>query len=357
MKVIFSGGGTLGPVTPLLAIYEVIRDEYEGAEFVWVGTKSGPEKKLVEDMGINFLSIISGKLRRYISVFNIFDFFKIGFGFFQSCKIMWKENPSLCISAGGFVSVPLHFAAWFFGIPTWVHQQDVDVGLANKLMAPFAKKITTALEGNIVKFSNKKTEWLGNPVRSEILSGNKEDAIKRFGLNRDLPVVFATGGGTGSLRVNQMIVEAVQHLKGVCQVIHLSGKNRPQELVNNAVKHFDYYQVHQFFTDEMADAYAAADLVISRGGFGTITEMAALGKASILIPKPGHQQDNVRFLEDAGAVELVNEETSDGNYLARVIKDLLCDEVKLKQMGKKLQGMLPVAKKEDLVRMVGECVD
>ncbi|MBI5222011.1 MAG: UDP-N-acetylglucosamine--N-acetylmuramyl-(pentapeptide) pyrophosphoryl-undecaprenol N-acetylglucosamine transferase, partial [Candidatus Magasanikbacteria bacterium] len=287
MKIIFSGGGTLGPVTPLLAIQDIIKRNFPDAEFVWVGTKSGPEKELVEKAGIKFITIASGKLRRYISFWNIADIFRIFIGLFQSVKIIWRENPNFCISAGGFISVPVHWAAWLSGVPAWVHQQDVVVGLSNKLMAPFAAVITTTLAGNVRKFNKRKTFWLGNPVRREVLAGNRERAFQRFNLTAGLPVVFATGGGTGSMRVNQLIIRAVPELKGICQIIHLSGKERPQELVDRAVQHFsEFYQVHQFFSEAMADAYAVADLVISRGGFGTITEVAALSKPAILIPKP-----------------------------------------------------------------------
>ncbi len=352
MKILFSGGYTLGPVTPLLAIKETIKKQYPDAEFIWIGTKTGPERKLVEEQGIRFINIASGKLRRYLSIWNIIDITKIFIGYFQSIKIMWRESPDMCISAGGFISVPVHWVAWLFGISTWIHQQDVQVGLSNKLMAPFAKIITTALKQNVKDFSKKKTHWIGNPVREEILRGKKTEALKKFNLKKDLPVVFATGGGTGSMRVNQLIVQAVQHLKGHCQVIHLSGKERPQELVERAVKHFDYYQVHQFFTHEMADAYAVADIVISRGGFGSLSEIAALSKPAILVPKPGHQEENVKFLSDAGAVLLIDENTADGNVLAMMIKDLLADDLKQKQMSKQIQKMLPLAKDEDIIGII-----
>ena len=349
MKILLSGGGTLGPVTPLLAIQDIIKRNFPDAEFVWVGTKSGPEKELVEKRGIEFVTIASGKLRRYISIWNIADIFRIFIGLFQSIKIIWRENPNFCVSAGGFISVPVHWATWLMNVPAWIHQQDVVVGLSNKLMSPFATVITTAL----AKFNKQKTFWLGNPVRQEILTGSKERAFQRFNLKSGLPVVFATGGGTGSMRVNQLIIQAVPELKDVCQIIHLSGKERPQDLVDRAVQHFsEYYQTHQFFSEPMADAYAVADLVISRGGFGTISELAALSKPAILIPKPGHQEENVGFLAEAGAAVLVDERTADGNYLAKIIKELLSDSVHLRQMGAQLQKMLPVAREEDVVRVV-----
>ncbi|PLX28819.1 hypothetical protein C0581_00810 [Candidatus Parcubacteria bacterium] len=356
MKIIFSGGGTLGPVTPLLAIKEIIKESHKDAEFVWAVTKRGPERELVEEAGVRFVILSSGKFRRYFSLWNIVDIFRIIIGYFQSFKILWKESPDVCISAGGFISVPLHWAAWLLGIPTWIHQQDIRVGLANKLMAPFAKVITTSLEQNLKDYPKKKTTWLGNPVRNEILIGDKKYAQELFKLKKDLPVVFATGGGTGSLRVNQLVVEAVDHLKGFAQVIHLSGKERPQELVARAVDLYQDYQVHQFFTEEMKDAYAVSDIVVSRGGFGTLTEIAALGKVAVIIPKPGHQVDNVHFLEKAGAAIFVNERTSDGLYLAKVIREILENSVKQKQLVHNLQKMLPVAQKKDVLSIIDRLI-
>ncbi len=352
MKIIFSGGGTLGPVTPLLAVHEIISQEYKNSDFLWVGTKKGPEINLVRQYNIRYATITCGKLRRYLSLLNLLDLFKIMIGFFQALILIWKENPDICISAGGYVSVPVHCAAWLYGAETWIHQQDVKVGLANKLMSPFATQITTAMKKNLENFPKKNTAWLGNPIRQEILTGDKQRAIKLFNLKPDLPVIFATGGGTGSLRVNQIIVESVQHLRGICQIIHLSGKERPQELVENAQKHFDDYQVHQFFTTEMKDAYAAADLVISRGGFGSLAEIAALSKPAILIPKPGHQEENVSFLAKEKAVVLANERLVSGHSLAGIIKELLGDQKKSKQMGKKLNELLPKAKKGTIVKII-----
>ena len=132
MKVVFSGGGTLGPVTPLLAIKQIIQEEFPETSFVWLGTKNGPEKILVEKENILFSVLNTGKFRRYISFWNIIDIFKIIGAFFHSLYFIWREEPDVCISAGGFTSVPLHWAAWIFGVPTWVHQQDVKVGMAIK---------------------------------------------------------------------------------------------------------------------------------------------------------------------------------------------------------------------------------
>lgn len=343
MKIIFSGGGTLGPVTPLLAIQEVIAEAHPQVQCMWVGTDRGPERMLVEQKGIKFHTIVHGKFRRYLSLRNLIDVPKVIIGFFQSLGFLWREHPDVCISAGGFVSVPLHIAAWLLGIPTWIHQQDVSVGLANKLMTPFATHISTALKQSVSMFPKKKSSWLGNPIRKEVFRGTKKDARVLFNLTLSLPVVFITGGGTGSMRVNQLITQALTHLEGLCQIIHLTGRERPQELIEPAARQFSFYHPYIFFAEQMADAYAIADIVISRGGFGTITEMAALKKASILVPKPGHQVENVIFLENADAVVLLPEQTSDGNHMAKVIKELLADKKGRQEMAERLHELLPPA--------------
>ncbi|KKW41599.1 MAG: UDP-N-acetylglucosamine-N-acetylmuramyl-(pentapeptide) pyrophosphoryl-UDP N-acetylglucosamine transferase [Candidatus Magasanikbacteria bacterium GW2011_GWA2_56_11] len=357
MKIIFSGGGTLGPVTPLLAVHEVVKSRYPEAEFLWVGTRSGPERGLVEAAGIRFVTLPSGKFRRYLSVWNIVDLGRIVAGFFYSLRLLSRESPDFCVSAGGFISVPLHWASWLLGVPAWVHQQDADVGLANKLMAPFARVVSVVFAEQARHFSPRRTVHLGNPVRGDILDGSKEEAARLFALQPGLPVVFATGGGTGSLRLNQLVVEAVPQLAGVCQVIHLSGKERPQELVERTVKLFSaYYQVHQFFSTEMKQAYAAADIIISRGGFGTLSEIAALGRSAIIIPKPGHQTENAVYLQSRGAVIYVNEKTSDGNYLAKLIKELLADRVRQEQLKRAVSQVLPPAKQDAILGIVERLV-
>jgi len=337
-------------------VHDILKEKYPGASFVWVGTKYGPERQLIKEANIPFVSFSAGKLRRYASFFNAADIFKIIIGFFEALKFVKKEKPDLCISCGGFVSVPLHWAAWFFRIPSWIHQQDVCVGLSNKIMAPAARVITTALQQNIKNFPGKKTIWLGNPVRRDILAGDNARAVEMFGLKSGLPVVFVTGGGTGSENINQFIAEAVQQLQDVCEIIHLTGKERPHETAEKIASQFNNYHTYHFFSNEMKDAYAAADIIVARGGFGTLTEIAALGKAAIIIPKPGHQEANVQFLALNGGIVLADERAGSGVQLASVIKDLLNNSEKRISLGNKLKSLMPLAKKEDILDIVEKIV-
>lgn len=342
MKILFSGGGTLGPVTPLLALYENIKDT-PGIRCIWVGTENGPEEILVNRSGIPFLTLPASKLRRYFSLQTILDVFVFVQAFFYALFLLRREKPDLCISAGGYVSVPLHFAARMLGIATWIHQQDVDVGLANRLMAPAATLITVALPQSLAFFPKDKTRMLGNPVRPSIFAGTKNAALQKFGLDENLPVIFATGGGTGSEKINVLIAQVALELDDSCQIIHLTGKERKTLDPDRPLKH---YHTFEFLDKDMADAYAASDIVICRGGFGTLSELAALQKAAIVIPKSGHQEENVKFCADQGGVISVNENLVTALELADKIRGLIDHPENRTELGKRLAFCIPTASQE-----------
>ncbi|KKR34474.1 MAG: UDP-N-acetylglucosamine-N-acetylmuramyl- (pentapeptide) pyrophosphoryl-UDP N- acetylglucosamine transferase [Candidatus Magasanikbacteria bacterium GW2011_GWA2_40_10] len=347
----------MGPVVPLLAIAEIYHKHNPQVEFIWVGTKNGPEKELVDRYHIPFFTITSGKLRRYTSLWNFFDIFKIIFGFFQSLFLLWHEKPSLLITAGGFVSVPLHFAAYALGIPAWVHQQDSLAGLANKIMSRIAKKITTALRESEKDFPENKTEWIGNPVRNLSVADINESR-RKFSVPQGAPVILAMGGGTGSASINKLVMEAVSAWPREYQVIHLVGKERPRELQESASKVFPNYHVYQFLKEEIKDAYAIADVVIARAGFATITELAALGKPAILLPMSGtHQEVNSKLLADHQAAIVMDEKVADGLKLARTVVDLIAYPETRRYLGERLQTILPPAKPQRVVDIIEQLVE
>lgn len=351
VKIVLSGGGTLGPVTPLLAVRETVRKIYPHTNFIWVGTKTGPERLLVEKYQIPYFAITSGKWRRYFSLHNFFDTFKIIWAFFESVMFLVQEKPCLVVTAGGFVSVPLHYAAALLGIPSWVHQQDVIPGLANKLMARTATKITVALSDSLRYFPKNKTTWIGNPARS--LNGiNSASGKEFFGFNAAAPVIFVLGGGTGSARLNQMLIEALPAWPKDWQVIHLVGKERSKETAYRVMGVFPNYHAFEFFTSEMSYAYAAADVVVGRAGFNTITELALLSKASILLPKPGHQEANARFLEKNKATIVMDENTDNGLKLAQLVKELVFDSHKRTELGTNLHRFLPIASNDNILKIL-----
>ncbi|MEK7624764.1 MAG: UDP-N-acetylglucosamine--N-acetylmuramyl-(pentapeptide) pyrophosphoryl-undecaprenol N-acetylglucosamine transferase [Patescibacteria group bacterium] len=351
MKIILSGGGTLGPVSPLLAVAEIYREHDPSVNFLWVGTSDGPEEKLVRERGIPFIAIGSGKWRRYLSLLNIVDLFKLAVAFVQSIVILSKEKPDLLISAGGYVSVPLHAAAVFFAIPCWVHQQDVDVGLANRLMYPTARKITTALSGTAAKLPAKKTDWIGNPSRN-LTAGDREVARKRFNIPAGAPVIFAFGGGTGSNHINKLIIETLPQIDATWQILHIVGRERLKEPAQKAAELFPNYHPYEFFTDEMKDAYALADVVVARAGFGTLTELASLSKAAIILPMVGtHQEDNARYFAEEGGIVSIDQVVS-SLRLAQLLKELIESASRRRELGERLHVLLPVARAEKIIEII-----
>jgi len=320
MRVLLSGGGTAGSVVPLIALAKKIKEEKTESEFLFIGTrKAWPEKQLIKNQGIYFSSIHSGKLRRYFDWRNFFDLFLIFIGFFQSIFLIKKFKPDISISAGGFVSVPVNFAAFVLKVPILIHQQDIVPGLANRLIAPFAKKITVTFEKSLNDFPKNKTILTGNPIRLEILQGDKDRAIKEFNLEKDLPTVLIFGGGTGSKKINEMILKIVPDLIKFCQLIHLTGKNK----ILNQLSLNRYHQ-YEFLSEKMADAYAIADLVVSRAGMGTLTELSFLAKPSILIPIPdSHQEKNANYFRKNKAAVVLNQKSLTPEILLENIKKIL----------------------------------
>lgn len=352
LHILYSGGGTLGSVTPLLAVHDVLNKKYEPYSAVWVGTKHGPERAVVEETGLRYVPMISGKFRRYASLKNVIDLFRIGAACVQALILLGKERPDICITAGGYVSVPLHLAARIKRIPTWVHQQDVVVGLANVIMAKHAHVVTTALKQTVKKFPGKQAKWIGNPVREQMLYGDAEKAKKAFGLTGERPVVLVLGGGTGAAQVNDLIIDALPELDGHCEVVHVYGPERQRTRIQSTDRDYTWYHPFPFLGLDLRHAYAAADVVVSRAGFGTLSELAALKKPVILIPKPGHQDDNAAALLQTDAAIVLSGEHAHGEALARNVLALLASTERKRQLGEHIHASIPRPKAEQIIRIV-----
>src|SRR4051794_41113645 len=283
VRVLLAGGGSGGSVTPLLAVAAELRQRLPGTAFLFVGTRDGPERSLALAEGLPYVSVPAGKLRRYWDVQNVFDVGRIGAGLLESLTVVRRFRPTVALGAGGFASVPPLVAASLLRVPVITHQQDVEPGLANRLLIPFATRITVSLPASLPHFPRDRAMVIGNPVRPAVLSGSAERAIARFGLERGLPTVLVTGGGTGALALNRLVAASVPALAEFCQVIHLTGRGRGVEPVSRASR----YHAFELLTDAMPDALAVADLVVARAGLGTFTELAALGKPALIVPLPG----------------------------------------------------------------------
>jgi UDP-N-acetylglucosamine--N-acetylmuramyl-(pentapeptide) pyrophosphoryl-undecaprenol N-acetylglucosamine transferase len=321
-KILLSGGGTGGSVSPLLAVAEALKKK-GNFEFLFVGTANGPEKDMVAKAGLPFQAILAGKLRRYFDWHNFIDILKIKLAFWQSLFLLIKNKPDLVITAGSFVAVPLVWAAACLRIPCLVHQMDIRPGLANLLMAPFAKLITVTFEKSLDDYGARAV-WTGNPSQLLIINYQLSisDARKFFNLKDALPTVFVVGGGTGAVAINKLIEDNIAELTSFCQIIHSTGKGKMTSVVN------DNYHVFEFLNaEEMAKALLVCNLVITRAGIGSLTDLAAFKKPAIIIPMPKtHQEENAQYFAQKGAgVYLKQLELNNEKFVATV-KDFLFDD-------------------------------
>ena len=321
MKIVLAGGGTGGSVTPLLALADEIRKSHPETELVFIGTKNGPEQGLVREQGIPFRTVASGKLRRYADWRNVTDLLQIIWGFLQALAYFLKWKPDLILGAGGYVEVPVMWAGKLAGARIGIHQQDVEAGLANRLVAPIANQITAAYEYPSWPFPKSKTTITGNPVRSIVRSGNRTEGMERLHLDGTKPVVLVMGGGTGAQGINNLLRDALPNLVKFCQVIHVTGKDKDASGTGEG------YQSYAFLPGkELADAYAASDLIIARAGLSTITECIALKKPTILIPLPeSHQEANAAYFAGHGAF-LTLPQRSPADRLIAMVQSVLNDQ-------------------------------
>lgn len=348
-KILLTGGGTGGSVAPLLAVYDELKNE-NMFEFFWLGTKFGPEREMVERAGIKFKAIIGGKWRRYFSLKNLADIFKIKLGFFQALFIMLKWRPDLVMSAGSFISVPVVWVAWLLRVPVLIHQQDIIPGLANKLMAPFAKAVTVVFEKSLADYGEKAV-WTGNPVRKQLTINNYELRIYNFKINKSLPVVLIVGGGTGAEAINRLVVDNISELTKFCRVIHITGKNK---FGVNSGSRVAGYEAYEFLdADNMAEAMRTADLVVTRAGLGFLSELSYLGKPSIIIPMPdSHQEANAEFFKSRKAAIVIEQKYLTAAGFTQMIKDLLFDEKMLGRLAANMKSAMKPGANRQMVEII-----
>jgi len=347
MRIVFAGGGTLGSVTPLLAVARAAREQQPGCELFWIGTDFGPEERLVREAGIDFYAIKSGKLRRYLDWRNITDVGRIIRGFLQAGSLLGRLRPDVLVSAGGFVAVPAVWAAWLRRVPVHLHQMDIRPGLANKLSAPFAASVSVAYERSLADFASKKPVWTSNPVRPELFAGSRTEAARLFGLEPGTPTVLVLGGGTGAVTLNGLVRQAAPELASGAQLIHLTGQGKAEPFADAPAR---YHQL-EFLTGDLKHAYAAADLVVTRAGMGVLTELAALGTPAVILPIPdSHQEENADFFVKNGAAAAVDERRISPHEFSALVLGLLGDRTRLAAMA---AAMLRLSKADAAAAMAG----
>jgi len=319
-KIILTGGGTAGHVTPNIAMIPRLKEM--GYEISYIGTYNGIEKKLIEEIGIPYYGISSGKLRRYFDLRNFTDPFRVNKGFGDAKKILKQIKPNVVFSKGGFVTVPVVLMAAHLKIPVVIHESDMTPGLANKIALPKATKICCNFPETKELFSDRATVT-GTPIRQELFNGNKEKAREFCGFTDDKPVVMVVGGSTGSVAVNKAIWGCLDELLKTFNVIHLTGKGK----TNPDIKDKAGYVQYEFIKEQLADMFALADVVISRAGANAICELLAIRKPNLLIPlskaaSRGDQILNAQSFEKSGYSYVIEEEAVSNETLLSGIKEV-----------------------------------
>jgi len=348
MNILFTGGGTLGSVTPLLAIAEELRSRMEVdkagvPDILWIGTRKGIESKLIAEYGIPFMPIFSGKLRQYFDVRNFIDPLLLCIGIAQSFFAILRFQPDIIVGAGGYVSVPVLWAGWLLRKRAVLLQLDIVPSLSNLLTAFTASAILVACEEEKKYFPAPRTHVVGIPIRTKIeerkhvLERHDErlNARKLFGIHDELPILLVMGGGTGAVFINTTIKECLSDFADVCHIIHITGKGKNEgDIVNSK-----YYHPFEFLTDDLISAMSIADSVVTRAGMGSLAELSYMSKACIVIPIPdSHQEQNALYVEKRQAGLYYSQKTHSSSEFARKVRKLLSDTEMRERYGRALHN-------------------
>lgn len=320
-KIVLTGGGTAGHVTPNIALIPRLREE--GYEITYVGSYDGIEKKLIGDFNLPYTGIATGKFRRYLDVKNLTDPFRVIKGFGEARRYLKQYRPDVVFSKGGFVSVPVVRAAASLGIPCIIHESDMTPGLANRLCIPVAYKVCCNFPETLKMLPEGKAVLTGSPIREELTKGNKLSGLDMCGFTANKPVIMVIGGSLGAANVNKAVRDALPKLLEDFQVVHLCGKDKMDNLLLNTPG----YKQFEYIKSELKDLFAMADIVISRAGANAICELLALKKPNILIPLPasasrGDQLLNAKSFEAQGFSIVINEDDLTTGLLVDKVHEL-----------------------------------
>lgn len=320
-RIILTGGGTAGHVTPNIALLPRLKElQYD---IHYIGSYNGIEKELIEQFAIPYHGISTGKLRRYFSVQNFTDPFRVIKGMGEAGKLVKILKPDVIFSKGGFVSVPVVLAAKRRHVPTIIHESDMTPGLANKLSLPSADKVCCNFPETLTHLPEGKAVLTGSPIRQELLSGNKYQAREFLGFTSDKPVIMVVGGSLGAVAVNEAVRRILPELLKSYQVIHLCGKGKLDASLNG----LSGYAQFEYIKEELRHLFALTDIVISRAGANAICELLALHKPNLLIPlsanaSRGDQILNARSFERQGFSMVLEEEELTDEVLLNAIHNL-----------------------------------
>jgi UDP-N-acetylglucosamine--N-acetylmuramyl-(pentapeptide) pyrophosphoryl-undecaprenol N-acetylglucosamine transferase len=316
-KIIMTGGGSAGHVTPNLAL--IPRLEELGYNIEYIGTADGIERKIIEENKIKYHTISSGKLRRYFDIKNFSDPLKVIKGIWQAYDIIKKQKPSIVFSKGGFVAVPVVIGAFFNKVPIIAHESDMTPGLANKLSLPYCTKVCVTFPEALKKLNKNKAVLTGTPIRKELLEGSKIKGLRFCGFTDSKPVLFIMGGSLGSKAINDSVRESIDKLLLSFNIIHICGKGNVEKGYNNM-----NYKQFEYVNEQLPNLMAVADIIVSRAGANSIFEFLALRKPNLLIPlsaksSRGDQILNASSFEKSGySLVLPEEEVNEDSLLQNI---------------------------------------
>ncbi|MDQ6644685.1 MAG: undecaprenyldiphospho-muramoylpentapeptide beta-N-acetylglucosaminyltransferase [Chloroflexota bacterium] len=360
MNILISGGGTGGHIYPALAVATLLEKQYQ-ARILYLGSDDGLETELAPAAGFPFAMVKAGKLRRYISWQTIVGVARVPVGMAQAVGIVRKFAPDVVFTSGGYVAVPAGLAARLNGVPLLMHQQDVPPNLSNRLIAPLATRISVAFEDSVRYFVGSgdalgrdtsgfsgKTLWLGNPVRQEMLDIRQvspEQARAGLAFEAEVPLLLVTGGSQGARHLNQVVCQALPNLLPHCQVLQISGKQlfeETREQSTQAMADLDEemkrrYRLVAYLNEEMSAALQASTLVLCRSGAATLSELAVLGKPSILVPLPpaigsSPQEANAEMFGRKDAAEVIRDADLKPEILVERVKSIIASPARLESM-------------------------
>lgn len=339
--VVLTGGGTAGHVMPNLALAPVLCDA--GYSLVYVGSR-GMEEELAEKAGIPFFRVQSGKLRRYLSLENFIDVFRLLFGIVQAFVLMVRLRPACVFSKGGFVAVPVAVGAWLAGVPVISHESDVSPGLANRIIARFARMNLHAFPETARYLSGRPSRCVGIPVRPALFEGDKETGLALCGWgvagatpdkdpDGSLPVVLIMGGSQGAVFLNDLVMRSLPELLRFCRIVHLTGRGKMSGSGLDSIpsEQRSRYRAFEFVNSELPDILALTDLAVCRSGANSIFELLALGKSMILVPlekgSRGDQILNAESFRKQGWAQVLREDDLDPKILVSTIRKSIASAI------------------------------
>ncbi len=341
MKILFVGSGSGGHFYPLLAVAESVQSQTNDSLFYYMGPEPYDQKEL-DAYKMKFISCPAGKLRRYFSIQNFFDFFRTIAGFFVALWKLYIIYPDVIFSKGGYASVPVLQAARLLRIPVVIHESDAKPGLSNKLAASFARYIGIAYDDVATYFPKEKTALVGIPIRSKLLEKNP-DPVSALGINPNLPLVYVTGGSLGAERLNSSVLEALPEILEDYQVFHQCGnrvKSAVLEVAQNILETEEqkkrYYLEGTLPAETVSLLLQAASVVVTRAGSTTLFEIAEHGKPAIIIPIPeaiSHdQRTNAYTYASSGAGSVIEEKNLTSHLLSQEIRSIIDDSERYNRM-------------------------